>query len=45
VPVCLESYDGEEELASRYIYDDVKFNVGLTGEDFLPKANDMTAPR
>lgn len=44
VPIGVESFDWDGKLCFRYIYEDVKFNVGLTSEDFLPKANDMAAP-
>jgi hypothetical protein len=27
------------------MYRDVKFNVGLTADDFLPQANDMKPPK
>jgi len=45
VPVCVESYDWDGKLISRYIYEGMKFNVALTDEDFLPEANDMTPPQ
>ena len=45
LPVCIEGYDWDGELACRYIYNDVKFNVGLTDDDFLPEANGMKAPK
>ncbi len=44
VPVCIEGYDWDEQITSRYIYKDVKFNVGLTPDDFLPEANEMKDP-
>ena len=45
VPVCIEGYDWQKqaELICRYVYKDVKFNVHLTDEDFLPQANDIKA--
>ena len=44
VPVCVEGYDWDEQLSSRYLYKDVSFNVGLTNADFLPAANEMKPP-
>ena len=44
VPVGVESRDWDDELISRYIYENVKFNVSLTSDDFLPKANDLVEP-
>ncbi len=44
VPVCIEGYDWDEQLSSRYIYRDVSFDVGLTDADFLPAANEMKPP-
>ena len=41
VPICLEGYDWDENISCVYLYKDLKFNVGLTDEDFLPEANDM----
>ncbi len=41
VPIAVEGYDWDQNLSSRYVFKDVKFNVGLTGDDFLPAANDM----
>jgi hypothetical protein len=43
--VRIESYGMDGHLRSRYTYEDVKFDVGLTDEDFRPEANDLTAPR
>ena len=45
IPVCIEGYDWDEQLASRYIYKDIKFNVGLTEDEFLPEANGMKTPK
>jgi hypothetical protein len=45
LPFCVESYDWDGRLSSRYVYRDVKFNVALTADDFLPKANGLTPPR
>ncbi len=44
VPIAVEGYDWDDNLTSRYVFKDVKFNVALSGEDFLPEANDMKAP-
>lgn len=41
VPLCIESFDWNGELESRYIYKDVKFNVALSDEDFTPAANGL----
>jgi hypothetical protein len=45
-PVMLEAHgwDDKHLLTSRYAFHNVKFNVGLTAEDFLPKANGMVEP-
>jgi len=45
VPVRIRGFDWDGRCTSRYVYKDVKFNVGLSDEDFTPKANDMAAPR
>jgi hypothetical protein len=45
LPVRIESYGVDGDLRSRYTYEDVKFDVGLTDEDFSPEANGLTAPR
>ena len=39
VPICIEGFDWEQRLSSRYVYKDIQFNVGLTEDDFLPEAN------
>lgn len=41
VPVCIKGYDWDNKLESKYIYKDVKFNVGLAANDFTTKANGM----
>jgi len=41
VPLGLKGYDWDDRLICFYIYKDVKFNVGLTEEDFTPEANGM----
>ena len=45
VPLLIEGYDWDENLSSRYVYKNVRFNVGLTEQDFLPEANDMARPK
>jgi hypothetical protein len=44
VPICIEGYDWDEQLQCRYLYRDVKYNVGLTEDDFTPQANGITMP-
>jgi len=41
VPICIEGYDWDKKRQCRYLYKDLKFNVGLTEDDFTPRANDM----
>ncbi len=43
VPVCIEGYGWDKQLTSRYVFENVRFNTGLTDDDFLPEANDMKA--
>ncbi|MBS3734032.1 MAG: DUF1571 domain-containing protein [Phycisphaerae bacterium] len=45
VPIRIEGDGWDGQLHSRYEYKNVRFNVGLTQEDFLPKSNDVAAPR
>ena len=45
MPICVEGYDSDNNLICRYVYKDVKFNVGLKADDFLPKANGMDPPK
>jgi len=45
VPVRIKGFDWDGQCTSRYIYKDVKFNPGLSDDDFTPKANDMADPR
>jgi hypothetical protein len=45
VATCIEGYDWEGRLSSRYVYKDVHFNVGLTEDDFLPAANGIALPK
>jgi len=44
VPVRIRGFDWDGQCTSRYIYKDVKFNVGLSDENFTPKANDIADP-
>jgi hypothetical protein len=41
VPIGLEASDWDDQKTCRYSYSNVKFNVGLTENDFTPKANGM----
>lgn len=47
VPICVEAYgwDNPPELICRYLYKNVRFNVHMTGEDFLPESNDIKLKR
>jgi len=45
VPICIEGYDWDKQLSSRYVYRNVSFNTGLTNDDFLPEANGLKAPK
>lgn len=45
VPIMIEGYDWNRKLSCRYVFKDIKFNVGLTSDDFLPKANNMIEPK
>ncbi|MHC4294270.1 MAG: DUF1571 domain-containing protein [Planctomycetota bacterium] len=45
VPVCIEGFDWDDQLQCRYLYRDLKFNVGLTADDFTPQAAAIAAPR
>ena len=44
VPVRVEARDWDDRFSSLYAYEDIRFNVGLTDDDFLPEANDMSSP-
>ena len=44
VPILIEAYDWEGNPTSSYAFTDVKFNIGLSEQDFLPQANQMKAP-
>ncbi len=39
IPIAVEAWDWDGQLSARYIYKDVKVNVGLTADDFTAKAN------
>lgn len=41
LPVRIEGYNWDKKLSSSYTYRDVKFNIGLTDDDFLPEQNDL----
>jgi len=41
VPLGLEARDWDDQPVYRYLYVDVRFNVGLTDEDFSLEANEM----
>lgn len=45
LPISVEGYDWENRCTSRYIFKDLKFNVGLKDSDFTPEANDMKRPK
>jgi hypothetical protein len=45
VPICVQAFDGQGQLISSYVFKDIKFNVGLTSDQFLPKANGMPEPK
>ncbi len=41
VPIGMEASDWDDQKMCRYSYSNVKFNVGLTEDEFTPKANGM----
>ncbi len=47
VPICVEGYGWGDspELMCRYLHKDVRFNVHMTDEDFLPETNDIKYKR
>ncbi len=45
VPICIQGYNWDQRPQCRYIYKDIKFNVGLTEDDFTPEANGMKRPK
>jgi hypothetical protein len=44
VPTRISAYNWSDEFVSRYTYTNVKFNAGLTANDFTPEANGIKAP-
>ena len=47
VPVMVEGYDWstpEPEFMCRYLFTNIRFNVGLPDDRFTPEANDMNSP-
>jgi len=50
VPICIEGYDWNDQvdwnqrLTSRYVYTNVKFNVGHTAGDFMPENFGLKVP-
>lgn len=45
VPLGMEAADWNDQVFARYLYKDVKFNVGLTPADFTPEANGIKPPK
>ncbi|MGC9455146.1 MAG: DUF1571 domain-containing protein [Phycisphaerae bacterium] len=45
VPICIEGRNWDDELSSRYVYKDIRFNVGLTEDDFRPETLGMEPPK
>jgi hypothetical protein len=45
VPIRIEGYDWSDKQTSLYEFRDVKFNLGLSDESFLPENNDMKPPK
>ena len=44
VPVLIEAYDWDQQPNSNYAFKNLRFNIGLTEQDFLPQANQMKPP-
>jgi len=45
VPILVEGYGWRDgEFLCRYFYKDIRFNTGLTDDDFLPENNDLQTP-
>ena len=40
-PIAFEAWDWDGQLSSRYIFKDIRINVGLTPDDFTPRANGL----
>ena len=45
LPICIEGYDWDDQLACRYVYKDIRINVDLDSDDFTPAANGMADPK
>ncbi|HOD81000.1 MAG: hypothetical protein BWX88_00953 [Planctomycetes bacterium ADurb.Bin126] len=45
LPICIEGYDWDDQLACRYVYKDIQMNVALDPKDFTPSANGMADPK
>jgi hypothetical protein len=45
VPILVEGYAAGGQFQCRYLYKDVRFNVGLGREDFSPERFDLDEPR
>ncbi|MFB3892083.1 MAG: DUF1571 domain-containing protein [Phycisphaerae bacterium] len=45
VPIRLEAYDWAGKPLCAYEYSDIKFNVGLKSEDFIPENNGLKTPK
>lgn len=41
LPICVESYDWDGQLQSRYVFKDLKINIGLKTADFTPAVNGL----
>ncbi len=41
VPIRIEAWDWDDQLTSQYTFKDIRFNTGLTPQDFLPAANGL----
>jgi len=41
IPTLVKNYNWEDQLASSYVFKDLKFNTGLNKDAFLPEANGM----
>ncbi|MCY2929111.1 MAG: DUF1571 domain-containing protein [Planctomycetota bacterium] len=45
VPVCVKGWDWNDKFSCSYGYKDIKFNMLLTENDFLPQSNQMDEPK
>jgi len=41
LPISMTSYDWQGKLISRYVFEDLKFNNGLSAANFTPRANKL----